>query len=207
MTPTENPNTSDRQPMPLHCGGMHGRSDPATAMTTMQPKDILLAPPVSASTPIYFCPICHTAYSTPDGAQACADLPTPEQVVTVKPGDFVVVSEGYTWAENNDWVAPVDGPKFNGRPTFSFFYIVMAVTGNNIHGAELFGDNRGIHRPILHLASGGANTATRGPFKGFYAGWAPISGHHIESIAADRVPQKLRDAAAHLIGKTTTSLL
>lgn len=177
-------------------------------MTAAIPADLLLAPPASASTPIYLCPVCRTAYASAAAAEECASMPTGQDALAVKPGDFVVAFEGYGWAKDHDWVSPVEGYKFQGRKTLTFFFMVMSITHDSRRAGFLFEDNRAAHRPILHLVTGAANTSSDGEMKGLRAGWTPAHGHrHIQAVNQDIVPQKLRDAVAHLIGKTAPGLL
>jgi hypothetical protein len=162
--------------------------------------------PTDPFTAVHFCPTCRTAYNSAGAANACMKTRPIEQQTRFRPGDMVVIGEGYTWSDNADWIAePMKG--LHDRKAHAFFFIVTAITNEtDIRRGVPFHDNRHLHRAIIHVATGGANIASDGELKDFRAGWTPEKGHR-PMKKAENAPAALRKAAAHLIGMTTRHLL
>lgn len=170
----------------------------------------LLAPPIRPDAPAYFCPVCNSAYPTMHAAMLCAASMPLEKQTSLRPGDVVIINEGYEWADNETWIGK-RGAKtpVHGKPTHSFYFIVTALTAEaEVHRCDPFDDNRHQHRALLHLATGAANIARSGPHAGFRLGWTPLSGHVQYRLARpDAVPETVRAAIPRVLGWETRDLL
>lgn len=165
--------------------------------------------PTDSSVATYFCPICRTAYATADEAKQCEETPSDGFGRGLNPGDFVLISEGYTWADDRAWIAKVNPKDKNGYVTHDFYFVITAITDDRdrVDRCDIGSDNRDCHRTIVHVATGGANIAKDGEAAGFRFGW--VSNDHIRMKRVDqaKVPQALRDSAQRMIGKKTGRLL
>lgn len=149
--------------------------------------------------PTYLCPVCGLAHDSAEGAAACAS--TTEEPVA-KPGDLVVIGNGYAWRDGLDeWLYDNNGYKFHGESTLRFWFVITDVTQKK--PCHPFTGDRDAHRLAYHVQTLGLHNGREDG----YSGWTTV-GTHVAFKKPDREPPaSVVEASKAMVGRRFKHLL
>lgn len=145
------------------------------------------------------CPVCGKAYTTVREALACS---THNEQPVAKPGDIVIIDQGYTWFDGDPaWVVDDKGYEFHGKKTLRFWFVITDVTQKAPR--RLFHGDRDAHRVRYHVQT----LAIKNGMDEGRRGWTCI-GTHIGFVKPDRdPPASVVKAARGMVGRRFDNLL
>lgn len=169
-------------------------------MLTLEQIAALSATPIE---PVYLCPVCLKHHTSAEAAAEC--VKTTEQPVA-KPGDLVVIGNGYAWYNGpEDWLYDKNGYKFHGRETLRFWFVVTAVTQYPSRGFPCKEGDSQLHKLVYHVQTLGILDS--GPLAEGLRGWTLLKSHIPWTLPDRDPPQSVIDAAAKMVGQTFSNLL
>ena len=156
--------------------------------------------------PVFCCPVCGTFWTTDQEAMTCArSLPISKQIPGIKPGDVVIVRQGYTWYNREEWIAgkipgdPSARSHFDRADTYEFYYVVTALHRDTYYDRP-FSDCRGNHRAKASMISG-AIIKTEHVLDKDCVVWTAPKTHRAFQLAPNQEKlQHLVEQVRHLIG-------
>lgn len=168
--------------------------------------------PTDPLTPVFYCPVCHSAYGRAADAALCAEsFPLAEQFPKLKVGDVVVLNSGYTWYERKEWVTPrvkradlKSSSHFDHKDTYEFFYVVTAISCHEGYGDHPFQDNRNRHQGIISVVGGA--TVPRNS-KELYHSWTSHDHRRVQRVNDQKAVAHIRNMTKKYLGKIARNLM
>lgn len=80
--------------------------------------------------PVHFCPVCKSMYSTAKEAKACFNS-TPEPARKV--GELIVFYPDYGWFDGDEQWVVATSETFHGKKMFAFWFVITAIDSDRRH--------------------------------------------------------------------------